>query len=137
LRHAARRGVDVRVLVPGRASDHPGVRYAGRRYYQQLLKAGVRIYEYRPRFLHAKLLLGDDRVSIGSSNFDRWNLRWNLEANLECVDPALAGAARRFFEEGFATADEIRLPEWRARGLRARCTEWFFGVVERFLDRER
>src|SRR5690606_26145988 len=78
LRRAAHRGVDVRLLLPGPITDHPGVRHAGRRLYSRLLRNGVHIFEYQPRFSHTKLMLCDDWVSTGSSNSDRWNLHWNL-----------------------------------------------------------
>ena len=95
LRRAAKHGVDVRLLLTGRNTDHAPVRYAGRRYYPRLLKAGVRIFEYQPRFLHLKMVLVDDWVSLGSCNFDHWNLRWNLDANLEAFDPQLADRGSR------------------------------------------
>ncbi len=87
--NAARRGVDVRLLLPGPITDHPGIYYASRRYYKRLLAARVRIYEYQPRFIHAKLGVCDNWVSIGSCNLDHWNLRWNLEANQEVFDSEL------------------------------------------------
>ena len=59
LRKAAQRGVDVRLLLSGRLTDHDQVRYAGQRYYPRLLKNGVRIYEYQPRFLHLHAHLGN------------------------------------------------------------------------------
>ena len=92
LKQAAKRGVDVRLLVPGPITDHPGARYASHRYYGRLLKGGLRIFEYRPRFFHAKTVLCDDWASIGSCNFDRWNLQWNLEANQEISDAEMAHA---------------------------------------------
>src|SRR5690606_4280386 len=60
LRKAAARGVEVRLLLSGRHTDNPPVRYAGQRYYPRLLKAGVRIFEYQPRFLHMKIVLVDE-----------------------------------------------------------------------------
>jgi phosphatidylserine/phosphatidylglycerophosphate/cardiolipin synthase-like enzyme len=78
LKRAARAGIDVRLLLPGPITDHPGARHASRRYYGRLLKNVVRIYEYTPRFFHAKTVLCDNWVTIGSSNYDRWNLQWNL-----------------------------------------------------------
>jgi phosphatidylserine/phosphatidylglycerophosphate/cardiolipin synthase-like enzyme len=86
LKRAARKGVDVRLLLPGPVTDHPGVRYASRRYYGRLLKSGIRIYEYTPRFFHAKTVLCDDWVTIGSCNYDRWNLQWN---QLRSLEPAM------------------------------------------------
>lgn len=133
--HAAGRGVEVRLLLPGAYTDHPAVRHAGRRFYSSLLRHGVRIYEYQPRFLHAKTLLCDDWVSIGSSNLDRWNLRWNLEANQEIEDTAFAAAVRAMFEEDFRDGLEIRYEDWRRRGLRARLREQFWGRVDMWLER--
>lgn len=96
LRAAKKRGVDVRLLLPGEINDHPAVYHAGRRYYHNLMRHGIRIFEYQPAFMHAKLYLCDNWCSIGSCNMDRWGLRWNLEANLESGDHALCGEAESF-----------------------------------------
>ena len=90
LKRAARRGLDVRLLLCGQQIDHPAVRYAGQRYYRTLLKAGVRIHEYQARALHLKTALVDNWISLGSCNFDHWTLHWNLEANQQVIDQALA-----------------------------------------------
>ncbi len=97
LRRAARRGVDVRLLVPGPLTDHPWVRQAARRFYGKLLRNGVRIFEFQPRVLHGKMTICDDWVSVGSSNLDRWSFKWNLEANQEVESAALAQAAAAVF----------------------------------------
>jgi len=96
LRRAAGRGVDVRLLLTGPRTDHPSVRYAGHRYYPRLLRSGVQIFEYQPCFLHLKMVLVDDWVSIGSCNFDHWNLRFNLEATSSVGPCADAGRGRQF-----------------------------------------
>jgi cardiolipin synthase len=129
LRRAARRGVDVRLVLPGPITDHPAVRYSGHLHYYSLLRAGVRIFEYRPRFLHAKLLLCDDWVSLGSSNVDRWNLRWNLEANQEVEDNRFAACVGELFETDFAVSDECQLTVWQMRPRYRRVLEWFWGNV--------
>lgn len=134
LRLAAAAGVDVRLLLPGRFTDHPGVRHAGRRFYSKLLRHGVRIFEYQPRFLHAKAMLCDDWVSIGSSNLDRWNLRWNLEANQEIEDPAFAARVGAMFEVDFAQATECRYEDWRRRPWHARLREHWWGRVDMWLE---
>jgi cardiolipin synthase len=90
LRRAARRGVDVRLLLPGPYTDAPAARGAARLFYARLLSSGVVIYEYQPSFLHTKLVLCDGWASIGSSNLDRWGVLWNLEANQEIESPAFA-----------------------------------------------
>lgn len=132
---AARRGIDVRVLVPGRHTDHPGVRYAGRRYFGRLLRAGVRIYEYRPRFLHSKVLLCDEWASIGSSNLDRWNQIWNLDANQETEDARFAAEVERMFRDDFSHARELRVAQWRERSWWKRIQERFWGSVDSWLFR--
>ena len=90
LRRAARRGVDVRLLLPGPYTDAPAACGAARLFYARLLSSGVVIYEYQPSFLHTKLVLCDGWASIGSSNLDRWGVLWNLEANQEIESPAFA-----------------------------------------------
>lgn len=134
LRAAARRGIDVRVLLPGPHTDHPGVRHAGRRFYSRLLINGVRIFEYQPRFLHSKVALCDQWASIGSSNFDRWNVRWNLEANQSVDDPQFAAAVAAMFERDFAAAAECHYEQWRRRPWTARLREYGWGRLDYWLD---
>lgn len=133
LMRAARRGVDVRLLLSGQHTDHPEVRYAGQRHYTRLLQAGVRIYEYRPRFVHLKMALVDDWVTLGSCNFDHWNLRWNLEANLEAVDPHLNKAVLACFEQDFAESQEVDLASWQARPWWSRFYQRLWGYLDRWL----
>jgi len=135
LRAAKRRGVDVRLLLPGPINDHPAVYHAGRRYYHLLLRHGIRIFEYQPAFLHARAYLCDGWCSVGSSNMDRWGLRWNLEANLESDDARLCGEVEDFFEEAFAQSREITLEAWLKRPLRHRFREWLFGYVDLMIER--
>jgi len=133
LRRAAARGVDVRLLLTGPRTDHPSVRYAGHRYYPRLLKAGVRIFEYQPCFLHLKMVLVDDWVSIGSCNFDHWNLRFNLEANLEALDPPLTRAVTASFEADFTQSQEVSLEAWKQRPLWRRIKQRIWGWVDRLV----
>ncbi|MDF1615108.1 phospholipase D-like domain-containing protein [Desulfurivibrio dismutans] len=135
LRRAVRRGVDVRLLLPGPHTDHPSVRHAGRRFYASLLRSGVRIFEYQPRFIHAKIQLCDDWVSIGSSNIDRWNLRWSLEANQEVRDRQLVGQVAELFEHDFAQSHEMLYSQWRQRSWYRRLPERFWGWMDRWLER--
>lgn len=135
LRFAARHEVDVRLLLPGSYTDHPGVRHAGRRFYARLLRAGVRIYEYQPRFLHAKVLLCDDWVSIGSSNVDRWNIRWNLEGNQEVEDSYFANQVQVLLQNDFLQSEEYLLDQWLNRSRFSRLQEWFWGNIDVWLER--
>jgi cardiolipin synthase A/B len=135
LRRAARRGVDVRLLVPGTRTDHPWVRQAARRFYAKLLRNGVRIFEYQPRMLHAKMILCDEWVSIGSSNLDRWSFRWNLEANQEIADRRVSDAAAALFTANFADSMELSRRYWRERAWLDRVRESIAGMLDRWLDR--
>lgn len=128
---AARRGVDVRLLLCGEVTDHPAVRYAGQRYYRSLLAAGVRIFEYQPRFLHLKTVLVDDWVSLGSSNFDRWTLHWNLEANQNIVDSGMTRAVQQSFNTDFAESQEWTLNDWLTLPWRHRMKIRLWGAVSR------
>ena len=130
LKRAAKAGVDVRLLLPGPITDHPGVRYISHRLYGRLMKNGVRIFEYQPRFLHAKSVLCDDWVAIGSSNFDRWNLRWNLEANQEIKDKVLAAQVKEMFEQDFSNSVEYSYEQWYRRSWYKRLLQWFWKQVE-------
>jgi cardiolipin synthase len=98
LRRAARRGVDVRLLLPGPNTDAPAARAAARLFYPRLLSSGVVIYEYQPTFLHSKTVLCDGWTSMGSSNLDRWGVLWNLEANQEIEAPAFARQVETMLE---------------------------------------
>ena len=131
LSRAARRGVDVRLLLCGEITDHPAVRYAGQRYYRRLLTAGVRIYEYQPRFLHLKSVLVDDWVSLGSSNFDRWTLHWNLEANQNIIDSRLRATVEQSFSSDFAESREWTLAQWLQRPWLHRMKVRLWGAVSR------
>lgn len=135
LKRAARRGIDVRLLLSGPHTDHPGVRHAGRRFYGRLLANGVRIFEYQPRVMHQKVFLCDDWVSIGSSNLDRWNLRWNLEANQEIDDPDFAAQVRTMLAADFSDSVECLHEHWRARPWWQRWREWAWGIVDLWLHR--
>ncbi len=133
LRRAAGRGVDVRLLLTGPRTDHPSVRYAGHRYYPRLLKAGVQIFEYQPCFLHLKMVLVDDWVSLGSCNFDHWNLRFNLEANLEALDASLSTQVAQSFTRDFAESRAISLQDWHARPLWSRVKQRVWGWLDRLV----
>ncbi|MGH8352463.1 MAG: phospholipase D-like domain-containing protein [Pseudomonas sp.] len=138
---AARRGVEVRLLLTSRRTDHPPVRFAGQRYYPRLLRAGVRIFEYQPRFLHLKMMLVDDWVSVGSCNFDHWSLRWNLEANIEVLDPQFTSEVAESLLADFAASREITLEDWRAQPLLKRFYQRLWGWLDRavvnLLDKRR
>jgi cardiolipin synthase A/B len=137
LRRAARRGVDVRLVVPGPLTDHPLVRQAARRFYGKLLRNGVRIFEFQPRVLHGKMSICDDWVSVGSSNLDRWSFKWNLEANQEIENEAFATVATAVFEKDCAQSLELDRHRWPQRAWIDRLQERLAGVLDRWSDRWR
>jgi cardiolipin synthase len=137
IRQAAERGVDVRLLLPGPITDNPAVRYASQRFYLGLLKAGIRIYEYQPTFMHAKSTLIDDWASVGSSNFDRWSMARNLEANLEISDQEFAIQLEQMFQRDFLNSTEITLDAWKKRPTGQRWREKIWGAIESWLDKHK
>jgi phosphatidylserine/phosphatidylglycerophosphate/cardiolipin synthase-like enzyme len=137
LRKAARRGVDVRLLAPGPKTDHPVVRHAARRFFGKMLYNDVRIFEFQPRVLHAKMVLCDDWVSIGSSNLDRWSFKWNLEANQEIDDSGFASLAAAVFERDCEQSEELEVRAWPRRGRINRLWENIAGALDRTLERWR
>lgn len=114
---AAKRGVDVRLLLPGK-TDVPIVRRAGHGYYRALLEHGVRIFEYQPSILHAKTLVADGLVSVvGSTNLDFRSFIFNAECDLLILCPETAGTLERAFLADLEQSEEVRLEDWRRRPL--------------------
>jgi cardiolipin synthase A/B len=117
LRRAARRGARVQLLLAGK-SDIRISQLASRRLYHPLLRAGVEIYEYQPQVLHAKLVLADEAVYVGSANLDARSLGINYELLIRVASPELAAGGRWLFEEALTQSRRISLAEWRqARGF--------------------
>ena len=120
---AALRGMDVRILLPGR-SDMRLVRAAGRSYYSELLRAGVRIYEYQAGFVHAKTLVVDDTVaSVGSANMDIRSFELNHEMNVLVSDATLVKHMEGEFLRDLKDATEILPEAWEARPYVTRLKE--------------
>jgi cardiolipin synthase A/B len=122
---AARRGVDVRLVLPG-FSDFWAPVYAARSNYEELLKAGVRIYEWREALMHAKSALVDSSwSSIGSTNLDWRSFVHNYEANLIVHDAAFAREMERRFKLDVAAGVAIDPDQWKRRAGSERFKEWF------------
>ena len=130
----ARRGVDVRVLTAGARTDVNFVRYAGRAWYDRLLSAGVRIYEWQPTTLHAKTFVADGLwSSIGSMNFDNRSMALNDESSLMVLDRTVGDQMNRIFADDLLLADEITLDAFRRRSWVQRIAEWGASGVRRVL----
>jgi cardiolipin synthase len=114
----ARQGVDVRILVPGNHTDAVPVQLAGRSYYEELLSAGVRIFEFQPAMMHAKTIVVDDAWSvIGSANMDERSMELNEENIVGISDEPFAQALAKGLEADFKRSKEVQLDEWRRRPL--------------------
>jgi cardiolipin synthase A/B len=129
---AAKRGVAVTVLTPGRWNNHPVTRLASRRRYGAFLRAGVRIYEYQPAMIHAKVLVIDGRWSvIGSTNFDNRSFGLNDEVNVAIAQPELARELQADLSRDLASSRAITLPEWQRRPLAERVLARLSSVLDR------
>jgi cardiolipin synthase A/B len=123
----ARAGVDVRVLLPNHHTDAKPVRWAGQYFYRDLLEAGVRVHEYQPTMVHSKILVIDGVWTvIGSANMDVRSKELNQEGVIGILDGPFGEQARRTFLEDLERSREIRLEEWRRRGLARRLNERFW-----------
>ncbi len=120
----ARDGVDVRILVPGNHTDAIPVQYAGRGFYQELLEAGVRIFEYQVSMMHAKTVVVDDGWTlVGSANMDERSMEINEENLLGIAEPGFARAVVEGIELDLTRSKEIRLEQWRRRPAYQRVLE--------------
>jgi cardiolipin synthase len=121
---AAKRGVDVRIMVPGRHMDEPLVRMASRLRYGELLRSGVRIFEYSRTMMHNKDSVIDGVFSmIGSINFDARSLHENAEESLAFYDRGFGARLEATFAEDQEQCREITYESWKRRGLEQRLAE--------------
>jgi cardiolipin synthase A/B len=117
-------GVDVRILVPGNHTDAVPVQYTGRGFYEELLEAGVRIFEYQASMMHAKTVVVDDGWTlVGSANMDERSMEINEENLLGIAEADFARTAVEGLERDFARSREIELGTWRRRPLYQRALE--------------
>ena len=131
---AARRGVDVRILTSGRRTDVDVVRLAGRAWYDALLVAGVRVYEWQPTTLHAKTFVVDGVwLTVGSMNFDNRSMALNDEATLMVLDRTAGQNMDRIFIDDLRHAEEITLEAFRRRSWLQRVAEWGANSLTRLL----
>jgi cardiolipin synthase len=116
LRAALKRGVRVRIIVPGEKIDTEVVRKASRAQWGELLEAGAEIYEFQPTMFHCKTLIVDQlMVSVGSTNFDNRSFRLNDEANLNVYDAEVAARVSAVFEGDIERSRRISYEAWKAR----------------------
>lgn len=124
LEQAARRGVDVRLLLPSK-TDSVLVFYASHSYYEELLLAGVKIYERKDALLHAKTALIDGIWStVGSTNLDWLSREYNQEVNAVILGQEFGAQMKAMFDKDMTSSVLITLENWRKRSLGARLKEW-------------
>lgn len=115
LQTAALSDVDVRLLIP-KTSDSVIVKWGVRAYFEELLRAGVRIFLYENNFLHSKTIVVDDEVSsIGTANFDLRSFEQNFEVNAILYDPSIAKEMKAYFHEDCKNSTELQLDAFRER----------------------
>jgi cardiolipin synthase len=133
LESAARRGVDVRLLLPSQ-SDEPFIVSAARSHYDGLLKSGVKIYEWQGEMLHAKTATIDGVWStVGTSNLDWWSIARDNELNAIIVGHSFANEMALMFRNDLETCRQMELEKWKHRGLRERLDETAARMIEPLL----
>jgi cardiolipin synthase len=134
LTDAAKRGVDVRVLTAGDQTDVKTTTWASRARYEELLRGGVRLYEYQPVMVHAKTFVVDNYwSSIGTLNFDNRSLALNNESNLVMLDAPLGNAMTAMFFSDLEHAVEVKLETFMRRSLMERMLEAGSNILSRLL----
>ena len=129
LRIAALKGVRVRLIVPEK-NNHFTAGWAGKARYQDLLEAGVEIYERQPPFMHAKALFVDDEIAlVGTANLDERSLRLNYETNLAVYDPAFISELKRNLIYELSMSTSILLEQWLNRPMQQRILENFCNLL--------
>ena len=133
LTDAARRGVDVKIILPG-VLESGLVFYAGRSFYADLLASGVRVYELQIAVLHAKTAV-IDRIwsTVGSTNIDMRSFLHNYELNAVVLDPAFGAALESAFEEDLRYSVEVSAAQWAQRPFADRVKEWAARRLEYWL----
>jgi cardiolipin synthase len=133
MRHAAQRGVDVRLLLPLK-SNHIVADWISRGYFTQLLDAGVRVFRYKDAMVHAKTATVDGTwVTVGTANIDRLSLTGNYEINVEVIDESLAKQLEDVFATDESNCLELTSLEWEARDLHRKFTEYFLAPLRPLL----
>ncbi|MFF4714397.1 phosphatidylserine/phosphatidylglycerophosphate/cardiolipin synthase family protein [Streptomyces eurythermus] len=130
----ARRGVRVEILLPGPHTDQRACQLAGQHHYTRLLEAGVRIRQYQPTMMHAKIITVDSVAAlIGSTNFNRRSMDHDEEVMLAVLDETFTAVLDRDYDADVRRSDEIDLARWRRRTLLQRAREAAITPIRHFL----
>jgi cardiolipin synthase len=128
----ARRGVKIDIIVPGSHTDQRWVRIVSRRKYRELLREGIRIYEYRTGMIHAKIFNVDERwVVLGTTNFDNRSFEHNDEVNVAIRDEKMSSRLKEDFQQDLKGCEEVTLDTWKRRSLFEKIVEPFAWILER------
>ncbi|MEU4685554.1 phospholipase D-like domain-containing protein [Streptomyces xinghaiensis] len=131
---AARRGVAVDILLPGPHTDQRVCQLAGQRHYEDLLACGVRIWQYQPTMMHAKVITVDGVASlIGSTNFNRRSLEHDEEVMLTVLDETFTGRLNADFDEDLKVSERMVAGRWKRRPVAQRAREALTAPLRRFL----
>ncbi|MFC9234892.1 phosphatidylserine/phosphatidylglycerophosphate/cardiolipin synthase family protein [Streptomyces decoyicus] len=130
----ARRGVDVEILLPGPHTDKRVSQLAGQHHYEELAACGIKIHQYQPTMMHAKIITVD-RVAalIGSTNFNRRSLDHDEEVMLAVLDERFTATLDRHFEEDLAVSEPVDGSRWKGRSVVQRMSEAAVRPIRRFL----
>ncbi|HEX7535120.1 MAG TPA: phospholipase D-like domain-containing protein, partial [Syntrophales bacterium] len=130
---AAKRGVDVKIILP-ETTDSRLALYAARHNYSELLEAGVKIYERRNALLHAKTAVIDGVWStVGSTNLDYWSLLNDDEVNAIVLSREFAAEMEKTFAKDLAESHEIKREEWNERSPFSQLREWFAHLFDHWM----
>ena len=126
------RGVEIKIVTPGKQADHLLTRRSSRRLYGELLTAGAQIYEYKPSMIHTKTMVIDGIWSIvGSTNFDNRSFGLNDEINLAVFDEEVAHRIEEDFARDIGESRAVSYDEWKRRPIFERAHEWIGWILER------
>ena len=125
LGETAKRGVDVRLMLPGEITDVQAVRHAGHALFDPLLAAGVKICEYQPTLNHQKIVIVDGLWShIGSTNLDNRSFESSDEISMGIVDEKIAAELRAAFLQDLKSCEPIGYPQWKSRAWSHKLRDW-------------
>lgn len=128
---ALRRGVRIRIIVPGPHNDAETVRQSSRGLWGELLQAGASIHEYQPTMFHCKMMIVDQLlVSVGSTNFDDRSFKLNDEANLNIYDAGFARRQTEVFEQDLQRSRQITFEQWQNRPSKEKARERMMAVLQ-------
>ncbi|MEU1471027.1 phospholipase D-like domain-containing protein [Streptomyces sp. NPDC005761] len=131
---AARRGVKVEILLPGPHTDKRVCQLAGQRYYEDLTACGVKIFQYQPTMMHAKVMTVDHVAAlIGSTNFNRRSLDHDEEVMLAVLNPEFTATLDEHFDQDVAVSEPIREGRWKRRSFMQRARETAVVPIRRYL----